>query len=213
LRTYRHVTVPYLYSADPNLPLEALHSLVVSVLVAQGVGLVELQFRRERPGWVLRVMIENPEGPEPGAGITLDRCAEVSRALSARLDEGDLIQPAYTLEVSSPGVERPLHDAGDYARFHGQRAKIVLTRPLEGGPLKGQAALVGALRGVDEEGRPQIEVALRGGAHQQAVAMGDIKLAHLVYDPSAQAPRGRGEGKGSKAPPPRQRPGHGKRSE
>jgi len=89
----------------------------------------------------------------------------------------------------------------------------VLTRPLEEGPLKGQAALVGALRGMDEGGRPLIEVGLRGGAHRQAVAMGDIKLAHLVYDPSTQAPRGRGEGKGSKAPPPRQRPGHGKRSE
>ncbi|MCS6900166.1 MAG: ribosome maturation factor RimP [Polyangiaceae bacterium] len=183
------------------------------MLAGRGVGLVELLFRRERPGWVLRVMIENPEGSEPGAGVTLDRCAEVSRALSAKLDEADLILSAYTLEVSSPGVERPLHDPADYSRFRGKRAKIVLTRPLGEGPLKGQKVLVGVLQGLDEGGNPLIEVAVRGGVHQEAVAMGDINEAHLVYDSAAKASRGRGEGKGSKAPSPRHRPGHGKKSE
>ncbi len=206
LRTRHHANVPYLYSADPNLPPEALQTLVAPVLAAQGVGLVELQFRRERPGWVLRVMIENPEGPEPGAGITLDRCADVSRGLSEALDAAELIQPAYTLEVGSPGVERPLHDEADYRRFSGQRAKIVLKKPLEAGALKGQAALEGVLR---DEGGPQLEVARRGETHREPLVVGDIKQAHLVYDPKA-ASRGRSEGKGTS---PRRRPGHGKNSE
>jgi N utilization substance protein A len=194
-------TVPYLYSADPNLQIEALQAVLSPVLIEQGVGLVELQFRRERPGWVLRVTIENPEGQDPGAGITLDRCADVSRAISAALDATDQIQPAYTLEVTSPGVERPLHGAADFRRFEGLMAKFVLRTPVSEGPLKGQSALVGRLRGADEGGGALLEVAIRGGVHRQALPTGDLKLAHLVYAPAAGATRGRAPAKGSKPAP------------
>lgn len=211
LRTRHHATVPYLYSADPDLQPEALQALLGPVLAAQGVGLVELQFRRERPGWVLRVMIETPEGPEPGAGITLDRCADVSRALSEQLDKTEMIRPAYTLEVTSPGVERPLHEAAEYLRFSGQKAKIVLRTPLNVGPLKGQAALLGWLRGASEGGDPLLEVPVRGGTHQEAIPRGDIKLAHLVYDPAGGA-HGGGAKKNPKSPGKR-RQGQGKSSE
>lgn len=178
----------------------------MTVLAAHGVGLVELLFRRERPGWVLRVMIENPTGLEPGAGVTLDRCANVSRDLSAKLDEGDLIRPAYTLEVSSPGIERPLHNLVDYQRFAGLQAKLLLTRPIEGGVLKGQASVEGVLRGVEGE-QVAIETRQKSGPHVEKVILSEIKHGHLVYDPTAGETRGRGTGKGAKANHPRTRPG------
>lgn len=168
------------------------------VLAAHGVGLVELQFRRERPGWVLRVMIEHPTGVEPGLGITLDRCADVSRDLSVKLDATDLIVPAYTLEVSSPGIERPLYEAADYERFAGQPAKVVLGQPIEAGPLRGQGSVQGVIRGVSE-GAPVVAVSTRSGVHEERVALGAIKHAHLVYDPAAAQSRGRGKAKGAKA--------------
>lgn len=153
-------------------------------------------------------MIENPEGTEPGKGITLDRCAEVSHALSEALDSTDMIQPAYSLEVTSPGIERPLHDSAEYLRFHGLKAKIVLRTPLSEGPLKGQAALVGRLCGVNAEGKPLLEVPVRGGAHQEAISRGDIKLAHLIYDPVGGA-RG-GSAKKNPKSPGKRRQGQGK---
>jgi ribosome maturation factor RimP len=196
--------VPYLHSADPNLDLTSLEATLRPVLAAHGVGLVEALFRRERPGWLLRITIETPTGLEPGAGITLDLCADVSRDLSAALDVADLIKPAYTLEVTSPGIERNLYDRADYERFVGLKAKLVLRQAVASGPLAGQGALVGILRGVAAAGGPgddtaaQIEVTTKAGAHVEGVRLESIKQGHLVYDPNAgrgqPGPHKRGKG-------------------
>ncbi|RYE93681.1 MAG: ribosome maturation factor RimP, partial [Myxococcales bacterium] len=197
--------VPYLHSADPTLDLTSLEAALRPVLTAHGVGLVEALFRRERPGWLLRITIETPTGLEPGKGITLDLCADVSRDLSAALDVADLIKPAYTLEVTSPGIERNLYDRADYERFVGLKAKLVLRSAVASGPAAGQGALVGILRGVAPAGGPgddtivQIEVtAKKAEAHVEDVRLESIKQGQLVYDPFAgrgqPGPQKRGKG-------------------
>jgi len=110
-----------------------------------GLEIFDVQFRREASGMVLRVQIDRP-GPSSSAGdsVSVEDCAHVSRDLSAMLDVDDVIPTAYTLEVSSPGLDRPLRSADDYRRFAGRRAKIVMREPVDR-----QAYFKGTLGGVD----------------------------------------------------------------
>src|SRR4051794_13255828 len=115
--------------------------------VASGYGLevFDVQFRREAPGMVLRVQIDRP-GPaskeEDSVGVA--DCASVSRDLSAIFDVEDVVPTAYTLEVSSPGLDRPLRGLDDYRRFAGRRAKIVMREKVDG-----QGFFRGKLGGLD----------------------------------------------------------------
>ncbi len=123
--------------------------------VAAGYGLeiFDVQFRREAPGMVLRVQLDRP-GPAATAEdcVSVDDCARVSRDLSAILDVEDVVPTAYTLEVSSPGLDRPLRRDDDYQRFTGRRAKIVMRERVDGqgffkgrlGGLDGDAVLIDA---------------------------------------------------------------------
>jgi ribosome maturation factor RimP len=134
--------------------------------VVQGSGLTifDLELKRERAGLVLRVMLDRPwPGPEADAGVTLDDCQRVSQELGTMLDVEDLISGRYTLEVSSPGLDRPLRDADDYRRFAGRLAKIVMSRPVDG-----QTAFAGRLRGMEgddvlfeKEGGKSVRLPLR----------------------------------------------------
>lgn len=90
-----------------------------------GLELVEVQFRREGHGWVLRLFIDKEQG------VTIDDCARLSREISTWLDVEDLIDHQYHLEVSSPGLERPLKKPADYRRFTGRKARIKLREPRE----------------------------------------------------------------------------------
>jgi ribosome maturation factor RimP len=115
--------------------------------VAAGYGLdvFDVQFRREAAGMVLRIQLDRP-GPSARAeeSVSVDECAKVSRDLSALLDVEDIVPTAYTLEVSSPGLDRPLRHADDYRRFSGRRAKIVMREPVDG-----QRFFKGQLAGVE----------------------------------------------------------------
>jgi len=108
------------------------------LLADMGMELVEIQFRREGHGWVLRLFIDK-EG-----GITIDDCATVSRQVSAYLEVEDLIAHAYHLEVSSPGLERPLRKREDFIRYADRLARIKLREPLGE-----QKVLVGTLLGLE----------------------------------------------------------------
>src|SRR5213080_3269056 len=116
--------------------------------VAAGYGLeiFDVQFRREAHGMVLRVQIDRP-GASASAeeSVSVDDCAHVSRDLSAILDVEDAVPTAYTLEVSSPGLDRPLRGESDYRRFTGRRAKIVMREKVDG-----QGFFKGTLGGVDD---------------------------------------------------------------
>jgi len=111
---------------------ETLLKLLEPVIEALGYELVELEF----PPHLLRIYIDR-EG-----GVTVDDCEKVSRQVSSVLDVEDPIPGAYTLEVSSPGLDRPLRKEADFVRFTGEQAKLELTLPLDGrrrfgGTLKG----------------------------------------------------------------------------
>jgi ribosome maturation factor RimP len=156
--------------------LEALEKLVAPVCDAQGVELVDVRHQLEQGGPVLRVLIEVRDAetlPKDAGGVTLDDCTRVSRALSATLDETpDLIPGTYRLEVSSPGIERPLVKPRDFERFAGREAHVQIKRPISErknftGTLVGLRDGLVVLR--DEEG---VEFDL---------PILEISKAHLVY--------------------------------
>lgn len=106
--------------------IEEISKYAASLLPSMGLELVEVQFRREGHGWVLRVFIDSEQG------ITIDHCADVSREISAYLDVEDLIDHQYNLEVSSPGLERPLKSLADFERYMGKKARVKLREPIDG---------------------------------------------------------------------------------
>ena len=125
--------------------VEQVRSVAARVAAGYGLEIFDVQFRREAPGMVLRVQIDRP-GPAASAeeSVSVEDCARVSRDLSAILDVEDVVPFAYTLEVSSPGLDRPLRQLDDYRRFAGRRAKIVVR-----GQVEGQGFFRGTLAGVD----------------------------------------------------------------
>jgi len=86
-----------------------------AILDSEGMELVDVTFRREAPGWVLRVLIDKP------GGVVIDDCGFISHQLSDLLDVKDIIRYPYHLEVSSPGINRPLKREADFRRFIGER--------------------------------------------------------------------------------------------
>lgn len=127
-------------------PLEQVRTLAARVAASYGLEIFDVELRREGRTQVLRVVLDKP-GPSATAAdsVSLDECARVSEELSALLDVEEVVPvDGYTLEVSSPGLDRPLRGPDDYRRFAGRRAKVVLSTPIER-----QTAFVGHLRGVD----------------------------------------------------------------
>lgn len=106
--------------------------MIAPTLDAMGFLLVRVKLvGTQRP--TLQIMFERDSGGAPhDGGVTVDDCADVSRAVSAVLDVEDPIAGAYRLEVSSPGLDRPLMKPADFARFKGFAAKVELGRPLDG---------------------------------------------------------------------------------
>lgn len=130
----------------PANVVEAVRVLASRVAASQGLEIFDVQFRREAGGMVLRVRIDRL-GPAATAdeSVSVADCATVSRDLSALLDVEDVVPAAYTLEVSSPGLDRPLRQEDDYRRFAGRYAKIVLRENIDG-----QGYFKGRLAGVED---------------------------------------------------------------
>lgn len=103
-----------------------VEALALPVLEELGLELIEVQYRREQSGWILRLIIDKQEG------VSLDDCTTVSREISQLLDIEDFIDQAYNLEVSSPGLDRPLKNMADFQRFTGRKAKIKTIAPIDG---------------------------------------------------------------------------------
>jgi ribosome maturation factor RimP len=127
-------------------PLEQIRAIAERVAASRGLEIWDIQSRREASGHIVRVFIDRP-GPAatPEESVSIEDCAQVNRELSTILDVEDPLPFAYTLEVSSPGLDRPLRDANDYQRFAGRMAKIVVSEPVDN-----QKAFAGRLRGLDE---------------------------------------------------------------
>jgi len=165
--------LPHEQPAIGSLDRPALLALVEPVLLAHGCSLVELSFKAERPGWVLRIAIEREGSTHPGGGVTVDLCADVSRDVSAALDAAELIEQAYQLEVASPGVERTLRSTDELGRFVAQPVKVMLLRPTA----DGQRVLRGKLVGVSDA---SFDVEVDGS--QLNVAVADVKQVNLQLE-------------------------------
>ena len=164
-----------------NADLAHVRQTAERIAQSYGLDIFDVQLRRESVGTVLRVIIDRPdrgvpEAPEDAVGI--EECQRVSHDLSAVLDveEDELGQPAlaqnYTLEVSSPGLDRPLRHEADYRRFAGRLAKLVTTEPLNG-----QSAFAGRISGVDDG-----HVLLEEGRKTHRVPLAQIKRGRLEVE-------------------------------
>jgi ribosome maturation factor RimP len=116
------------------------------LLETEGLSLVDIEYKWEQGGWVLRVLIDREHG------ITLDDCARVSREFGQLLDVEDIIPTSYRLEVSSPGLDRPLKKEEDFVKYSGRRVRIK-TR----GQISGRRNFKGALLGC-AEGEIRVQV-------------------------------------------------------
>ncbi len=101
--------------------LDSVRALAKETAESFGLDLCDLEHRLSGNRWMFRVILDRLEGQ-----VTLEECENVSREFSVRLEVEDLIPHAYTLEVSSPGVERPLRHGQDYERFKGKEARLTI---------------------------------------------------------------------------------------
>ncbi len=113
-------------TAERTEILEKVRGMAGQVLDHAGMQLVHLEIQREPRGLILRLYIDKD------GGVTLDDCAHVSRQISAQLDLDDPLEDRYTLEVSSPGLDRPLFTDLDFTRFAGRSIRLSTHVPLDG---------------------------------------------------------------------------------
>jgi ribosome maturation factor RimP len=145
-------------------------ALAEKIVEGQGYELVELEWKHESGRWVLRVYIDTII---KGAKVSLDDCANVSQELSTTLDVSDLVHVPYTLEVSSPGLNRPLKREQDFRRFIGQKAKIRTRHPVGETRRNFSGTLVAV-----EAGKVRIDV----GDQTFEIEVSDVEKANLVYE-------------------------------
>lgn len=143
---------------------DRLTQLIGQVVEPMGYELVGIEYRRGADAGLLRIYIDQD------AGILMDDCVKVSRQLSAMLDVEDPLKEAYQLEVSSPGVDRPLFVKEHFERFAGNKARIKLRVKLHG-----QKRFEGVLKGVQDE-----DVVLEVDGEMEYLPLDQIDTARLV---------------------------------
>ena len=133
--------------------------------------MVDLQLRSEAGRWVLRLLVDRP------GGITLDECARLSREVSPHLDVADLLPFRYSLEVSSPGVRRPLKRPADFQRFTGERIEAVTLDAVEG-----RKTFRGRNLGLDDAGNLIVEETPSGKRYSLTL----VNLRKVTLDPKLE---------------------------
>jgi ribosome maturation factor RimP len=146
--------------------VEAITSLVMPVLQEKDLDLVDVLYRRESSGWVLRLFIDKEDG------VTLDDCTAVSREVSHLLDIEDIIEQAFNLEVSSPGLDRPLKSVGDFQRFAGRKAKVTTKEPIEGNQV-----FMGRINKVEDE-----LITMEVGQQELCIPFSEVAKARLEVE-------------------------------
>jgi ribosome maturation factor RimP len=159
---------------------EQVRRLLEPVLARDGLELVEVEWLRLAGRWTLRLLVDKP------GGVTIDDCQGASRTVEPILDVEDLIEPAYDLEVSSPGLDRPLRRPEHFQQYAGQRAHVKAFAPVPdtapGQPPRKQ--WTGLLRGF-RDGAVEIEV--DGALHR--IPLDKVAKAHLEFDAEADLRR------------------------
>jgi len=142
-----------------------IEELVKASLHAEGFDIVRVILSGDRRP-KLQIMVERQDG----APVLVDDCAQASRLVSAVLDVEDPLSGPYVLEVSSPGIDRPLTRLGDFERFAGHEARVELRAPLDG-----KRRFRGRLRGVDQD-----RIRLETERQEIELSFDDIQKAKLV---------------------------------
>jgi ribosome maturation factor RimP len=156
--------IPQVVGISSNPMIARIWQLAEPLCLGEGMELVHVEFQREPGGRTLRIYLDKP------GGVTLADCVDVSRQLGDILDVGLETDLSYRMEVSSPGVQRPLGKLGDFERFRGRRARIRIVNPIEG-----RRNFTGTLEGVDGE-----LVVLTIEQRTMRIALADIAKAHLI---------------------------------
>ncbi|MFP4197964.1 MAG: ribosome maturation factor RimP [Halanaerobium sp.] len=120
---------------------DTVTDFVLPIAHSENLNLVDVEFLKEGSDWILRVFLENKDGD-----LTIEECEKVSRALSVILDEEDPIDKSYILEVSSPGLERPLKTEEDFERFKGELIAVKTFKKING-----QKEFIGNLKSFEAE--------------------------------------------------------------
>lgn len=147
--------------------IRKVREALAKTLESQGVELVDLTWRREAPGMVLKFLVDKL------GGITADECVHLNKMISGFLDAKNLIQERYLLEVSSPGLDRPLKTHRDFVREVGRLIRVSTCQPIEGG-----STHVGTLREVD---RKMIVIEKKDGM-RVAITFDQIASARLEVE-------------------------------
>ncbi len=150
-----------------EVDLDKITEMAQRVVASEGLTLVDVELKGGGGTRLLRVYIDKPEG------ISHADCALVSEQLSALLDVEDPFPGSYTLEVSSPGLDRKLAKASDYTHFVGRKARVVVRDPVDG-----QKVLEGRLAGF-EAGHVRLDL---GEAGLKELELSNIQKARLVVE-------------------------------
>lgn len=134
------------------------------LLQEQGYDLVEVELAHQGSAPLLRIFVDKIDG-----GITLDDCTKVARMLDPVLDAMEALPEQYFLEVSSPGIARPLRKAADFARFAGEAVKVVTQ-----GPVEGRKKFAGVLKGIQDG-----MIAVECDGKEYRIHLENLKKAHL----------------------------------
>jgi ribosome maturation factor RimP len=150
----------------PKEIVDRVSAIADPIFSNEGMELVELEYRRESKGWVIRLYIDK-EG-----GVTLDDCTRISQEVGRSLDVEDFISTPYTLEVSSPGLARPLKKEKDFMKYRNHMIKVKTIDPIEN-----RRQFKGKLLGITEN---RIEIAMDGGVFQ--ILLSNVAKANLEID-------------------------------
>ena len=166
--------------------VDKIRDVVTGPVEGAGYEVVEVEWKREPGGWVCRLFVD-----KPGDAIGLDDCERISRELSAVLDVADVIPQQYNLEVSSPGLDRPLRTSAHFRRYIGETAQVRLIAGVDGRRnFKGTIVAVPA----ESEGTPA-RVIMNVDGKEYTLPIADLDRANLVFDfsrdPNRQSDRKR----------------------
>jgi ribosome maturation factor RimP len=146
--------------------VDRVRAIADPILSNEGMELVEIEYRRESKGWVLRLYIDKV------GGATLDDCTRISQEVGRSLDVEDFISTPYTLEISSPGLSRPLKKEKDFMKYRNQMIKVKTVDPIEN-----RRQFNGKLLGISED---RIEIEMDGGIFQ--ISLSNVAKANLEID-------------------------------
>jgi ribosome maturation factor RimP len=146
--------------------VDRVRAMILPIVLSEEMEVVDIEYRRESGGWILRLILDK-EG-----GVTLDDCTRVSQEVGRSLDVEDILQTSYTLEVSSPGLTRPLKTEKDFMKYLHRLVKVKTVDPIQN-----RRQFKGKLLGVSEN---EVEIEVEREIFQ--IPLSNVAKANLEID-------------------------------